>query len=438
MVKIGFIEDEPIILAAVGVKISQTPFEQGSIQDIYEECRGSELEKEAGKLKEAGNFEGAKKLKQEVERRIENSKKLVNEIMIKHRHLILGDFLPYTVALEDISRLAAIYLWRNVNVLNFVFGAGIEASFRVIKPNRYNKAVSDLGKIAFEAYEKAVDLGVPEQDARYMLPEGILTRMIFSSTPRYLGKLANSSKNAPLSEFKEIGKQIETLVKEKFGLELLQETLPSEWKFWGQEKIKEGISLDYQGKIHSFSLNMGVKGSLAMYAQLVRQRLLLCDVEPLEGISKKGRFVVPFTFPRATRKDYQEIASQAKQKQIESIERHEQDFVYYLLLGQEAEAIIYGKGATVIETSQARSEGVAQWEIRNQVGIPITRELAKYKELETEIGPRCWREKQCIEPGTFKTKKSICKAFFQAEGNWKGTLKELLDTLTEHYETFRV
>jgi hypothetical protein len=410
MVKVGYLEDEPVILAAVAAKISRTPFEKGDIQKLYEESRENR----------------------------EKSKELVNRIMRESGHMIFGDFLPYAITLEDISRFAAIYLWRNVNVHNLVFGAGIEASFRVIKPNRYNKIVSDLGKETFEIYKWALENSIPEQDARYLLPEGTLTRMIFSAPPRYLIKLANSLKRAPLPELKEIGGEVTALITKKFGLKILREKLPSAWKLWGNEDIKEGISIDYRGKFHSISLNMGIKGSLSMYAQLVRQRQILCDIEPLEQIAKKGRFVIPPTFNRDLKEYYREIAGQAKQKQMELIEKRDPNFVYFLLLGQEAKSMIYGKGSGVIETSRARSEGVAQWEIRNVVGIPLTMELAKYPELRKQIGPRCWREKRCIEPATFKTKKQICRAFELSGGNWQGTLEELLETLTESYQTFLI
>ena len=410
MVKVGFLEDEPAILAAVGAKISQTPFEKGSIQELYEECRANK----------------------------EDSKKLVNSIMRKHGHMILGDFLPYAITLEDLSRFAAIYLWRNVNVHNLIFGAGIEASLRVVKPNRYNEVVGDLGKIAFEAYEKALNLGVLEQDARYLLPEGTLTRMIFSAPPRYLIKLANSLKVSPLPELKEIGEKVAALVKEKFGLQVPKEELPSNWEFFGKKRIREVIHLDYPGKVHSLSLNMGIKGSLSMYAQLVRQRLLLCEIEPLEQIARNGSFVIPPTFSKEVIEDYREIVIQAKEKQIELLKKKDSNFVYFLLLGQEAKAMVYGKGSGVIETSKARSEGVAQGEIRNVVGIPLTIELTKYPELKKEIGPRCWREKRCIEPAIFKTKKQVCKAFLKSKGNWQGTLEELLEILKEPYKTFLV
>jgi thymidylate synthase ThyX len=412
MLKITFLEDDPIILAAVAAKISQTPFEKGSIQELYQECRANK----------------------------EESKRLVNRIMTKSQHLIFGDFLNYAITLEDISRLAAVYFWRNVNSLNLVFGAGIEASFRVVKPNRYNEIASDIGKIAFESYQKAINFGVPEQDARYLLPEGTLTRMIFTTTPRYFLKLANSLKNAPLEELKEIGEKIEAIIRERFGFEATEEKLPSEWKFWidnqTKEEIEEGISLEGSGKPHSISLTMGIKGSLAMYAQLARQRQILCDIESLEKVAKRRRFVIPPSFPESLKKDYKEIARKANQKQLELIKKQDPNFGYFLLLGQEAKATIYGKGAGVIEISKSRSEGVAQWEIRNVVGIPITRELAKYEELRKEIGPRCWREGKCIEPATFKTKKAICQAFSQAGGKWDKSLEELLKILKESYQIF--
>jgi len=175
-----------------------------------------------------------------------------------------------------------------------------------------------------------------------------------------------------------------------------------------------------------------------MYAQLVRQRTLLCIIEPLEAIARAGKFVVPPTFTKEAIESYEEIAKKAKEKQIELIEKEDPNFVYFLLLGQKARAKIFSFGSAVLENSKARSEGVAQWEIRNVVGIPITFELAKYKELRKEIGPRCWREKRCIEPPTFKIKKQVCKAFLQSKGNWQGNLEELLEILRENYETFTV
>jgi hypothetical protein len=340
------------------------------------------------------------------------------------------------VGLENLSRFGAIYLWRNVNVLNLISGSGIEASFRVIKPNKYTEIIGDLGKIAFDAYERAREAGIPEQDARYMLFEGTLTRMVFSASPRSLLKLANILEGSELDELKEIAADLKKIVSENFGLEFPEEKSPSLWKFWGQESIENGVFADCRGNVSSISLTMGIEGSLAMYAQLVRQRQILCEIEPLESISGKAAFVIPPTFTQETIDDYKRIAKLAYEEQTKRIKENDPNFVYFLLLGQNAASTIYGKGAGVIETAKSRSEGVAQWEIRNVVGIPLVESLSKYDDLCEKIGPRCWREKRCIEPAMFKSKKAICPAFAKNTGNWQGDLGELMKVLKEPYQKF--
>jgi len=409
MVEIIFLEDNPLVLACLGVKISQTPLKI-PIETLYEECKKD----------------------------MEGARKLIQKIIQKYRHRIVAEFLPYAIIFEKIPRFETLFIWRVVSSPNLMVGAGLEASFRVVEPDRYKEIVGDLGEMAFSAYETAVKLGVPAQDARYMLPEATLTRMIFTAPPRYLMKLANYLKETPLPELKEIGEKIENLIREKFNLEISEEKPPSKWEFWGEKRIREGIFLDYSGEIPSLSLNMGIKGSLAMLAQVARERQSLVEIEPLEQIAKRGSFVVPSSFPEEVIKDYQKIAKEAKRRQMELIEKKDPEFVYYLLMGQQAKAMIYGKGFGIIEISRERSCGAAQWEIRNAVGIPLTRELMGFKELEKEIGPRCWREQKCLEPATFKTKIQNCRPFKLSIGKWQGSLKELLDLLQEPQETFVV
>lgn len=413
MVKVNFIEDEPYVLAATGVKISQSPFEK-SLEDIYEECRENP----------------------------EKSKKLVNGIIKKHEHRILEDFLPYAVTLDELSRLASIYLWRNVNAPNLVYGAGIEASLRVVEPREFVSGIENFGKKTYEAYQRAVkDFKVPNQDARYMIPEGTLTRMIFSAPPRYLNKLANFLANTPLNELRKIGKEFKEIVERKFGIED-EEKVPSFWRFWGEgngigERTETKIST-LGGDPYSTSLNARVSGSLSMYAQLVRQRQFLCNPEPLESIARKKRFVLPSSFPEEVKKDYEEIAEEASEKQAELIDNKDPGFAHYLLLGQEAKAKVYGKGQGVLETSRSRGCGVAQWEIRSKVGVPITRELASHENIRDEIGPRCWREGRCLEPATFKEKLSECPVYI-SEGKWEDkSLEGILELLEEPTQSFEI
>lgn len=409
MVKVGFLADEPIILAAVAAMVSRTPFERGSIEDLYNMAKTSKKE----------------------------SIELVNKIMKQMGHMIFGDFLPYAVTIEDLSRFAALYFWRNVNVQNLIFGAGIEASFRVLKPNKFNEVISDFGKEAFDCYQKIINLGVPEQDARYILPAGMLTRIIFSAPPRYLAKIANILKNTPLEELRELGQKISELISKKFNLNIPEEFVPSRWQIWGGKTIKLEMRVNYRKMTDLPFLNGGISGSLSMYAQLVRQRLILCDIEPLEGIARQNGFIIPPTFPQEAVEIYKNIAEKAKKRQVDLIEKKDPNFVYFLLLGQEARAKIYGFGSALIESSKTRSCGTAQWEIRNIFGIPLTFKLARYTKLKTEIGPRCWREKRCIEPSTFKTKTQVCQAFLKYKGNWREDLEDLLNILQQPYEILR-
>jgi hypothetical protein len=283
---------------------------------------------------------------------------------------------------------------------------------------------------------------VPEQDARYFLPEGTQTRMILSFPPRYISKVANSLKQTPLDELKTIGKRFEEIAEKEFGIKT-EENVPSEWKFFGpakytEDKVELHVSNLFPSDIspvhidpHSISMNMFVNGSLAMYGQLVRQRENLCEMEPLEFTAGKGRFVIPPTFTPSIREKYKGLALSTWLSQMDLLEKEDPNFAYLLLLGQEATSTFYGKGYGVIETSKERSEGVAQWEIRSRVGIPLTRALSKYPDLVKQIGPRCFREGVCKEPATFKTKKAVCVAFEKSGGNWKGTLDDVLNILDE-------
>lgn len=409
MVKVSFFQDEFRTIAALAARISQEPFETGSIQDLFEKCLADK----------------------------KGSKEFINSI-VSRGHLIPGDMLPYAIGLEHITRFAAIYFWRLVNVYNLIFGAGIEASLRVIKPNRYIEFVSKFAKKAFRVYEEAIEIGVLNQDARYMIPEGTLTRMVFSAPPRYLLKIANSLIDTPLNELRNIGKEIKRIVEEKFGLIMPEEKSLSKWNFWGEKDIKEGVFLNYEGEIESMSFSMGFDLSLSGLAQLVRQRQSFCLAEPLEQAARRGEFVIPSDFPEEVRENYLKLAKEARQIQLKLIKNRNPAFVYFLLLGQGTRVNIYGNSFGVLDSSRARSEGVAQWEIRNQFGIPLTESLLRYPELQKQIGPRCWREKRCIEPPTFKKKKNICKAYQKEKGNWQGTLEELIDVLREPRKTFFV
>ncbi len=430
MVKINYLKDDPYILAALGVKISQAPFEK-TLDELYQECKENK----------------------------EESKKLVNSIIKIHHHNILLDFTSCAVTIEGISRFAILYLWRNINAPNLVPGAGIEASFRVTKPKKYkkigpkkiqiqttlngsqiiikskkyNKFIEDFGRRAFNLYEMSLKEGIPVQDAKYMLPEGALTRVIFAISPRYLLKLYNILKNSPLEELREISRGFEKVVRE-IGFETETGEIPAtSWEIWDEEiaNNEDKFSLNYSGKSTTLSLNYDTKGSLSMYADLVRERQILCELEPSENIAKNARFVVPNSFSSKIKEEYLRLAKDINEKQLELIEKKDPNFVYFLLLGQEAKSKVSGSGKGILETSKKRCCGVVLGELRSNFAVPITRELAKYDELKNEIGPRCWRENRCLEPATFKTKKNKCPVFEKYLGKKPEDFDKILDLLYE-------
>jgi hypothetical protein len=178
-----------------------------------------------------------------------------------------------------------------------------------------------------------------------------------------------------------------------------------------------------------------------MFADLVRQRQQLCNIESLEGIVERGTFVVPPSFSKEIRESYENIAYKAKEEQMRMVRKRNRGFVYSLLLGQQAFANIYAKGAGVIESSKARVDGVVYPELRSNFGIPLTRRLAKYSDLKKLVGPLCWRERKCIEPPALKTKENICPVypvFIRAKGKWEKPLSEILNLLGEDCGTFKV
>jgi len=406
--EIKFFQDKPNIIANLAAKVSQSPLSK-NVYEIYEESK-----------KEA---------------------KFAYNICKKYKHMVFGDFLNYAVVFDGISRFSCLYLWRNVNSLNNVYGVGIETSFRVVKPEKF-VFDDELFLKCKKVYDRAIEKGIKEQDARYVLPEATLTRLILSFPPRYFSKLLYAFKEN-LGEFQEIKRGLEKILKENFDYDIYED-LPTSWEFFGVwKKEKEDLEIDYKkidGKIdiYSLSLNAYVSGSLAMYAQLVRQRQFLCIIEPISNIVENSEFVLPNSFDKELEELYMGLAEEMSKKQKELLNKGDLNFVYYLLLGQKADARLYGKGISVIETSKRRSCGVSQWEIRNKVGLSLLKKLKEIG-LEKESSPACYINKKCIEPSVFKTKKSVCKIFNNYLGALdKLTIEDIFLYLSEPIKTFKV
>jgi thymidylate synthase ThyX len=402
MVKVSLLRSKPYLLAAIGLRLTRAPLDR-PIEEIERE------------------FESEEKAKRFVRK------------VYSYGHRIPADFCSHALVVDRISRAGSIYGWRNVNSLSLLYGAGLETSFRWVEPSDCIAGAKTLWREEKEAYLKALQEGIPKEDARFLLSEGTLTRIIWSMPPRYLGKLANAYKIFPLEEFVSIGKRMEKLIEEEFDLRI-EEKPTSEWRCWGRwEEEERDIRVTFsrdpgeeRPNLHSLSLEMRVQGSMSLYAQLVRERQFLAQIEPWESISRKRCFVLPPSLEKIE-EIYKEIAEKAVKEQEKLLEQRNPNFIYQILLGQQAIARLHAKSAGIVETARARSCYAAQWEIRSKLGLPLAEKIARYG---FKAGPRCWVEKSCREP---KKVKEGCPAFKRIG---KLRLEELLRMLEQRSRTF--
>jgi hypothetical protein len=141
---------------------------------------------------------------------------------------------------------------------------------------------------------------------------------------------------------------------------------------------------------HSTSINKALDGSFSMYAQLVRMRLGLTQIESPERSVSRAKYVLPSSFDLNSENAYKEIAVKATEVQILHLRQDGPNFVYYMLLGQKAKGLFHTFGKTSNHVGKARSCGSAQWEIRSNVGVELAELLS--------IGPKCMTDKKCTEP----------------------------------------
>jgi thymidylate synthase (FAD) len=132
---------------------------------------------------------------------IELSEKLteekVKELIKKLKnsgHLSPFEHSNFTFGIEGISRVTSHQLVRH-RIASYSqqsqrYVRVSDASFVVppsIERNREAKSlVTQINETAKEIYQKLIDLGVPEEDARYILPQGITTKIIVTMNAREL------------------------------------------------------------------------------------------------------------------------------------------------------------------------------------------------------------------------------------------------------------
>jgi hypothetical protein len=366
-------------------------------------------------------------LKQEKEKPIEKCIQYIEKVAVDYEHLIAAEFGNRAIVFGDISRLSSLYLWRNIGAPNEVYGDGLERSFRIQAPpfTCIDAESTRLYELGLDAYVKGAERGIPNEDLRYVLPKAVQTTVVLNApigTERYIAKLANAFKKWPLEEHEELRNGLLKIIGK--GYHFFSEEEPaSEWKLWGREWTEEDMTVPSKNPFSSI-INKTTDGSCSMYAQLVRQRMGLTEIEPAENIVRRARFELPHTFDREMETAYREIAAKAVETQTRYLNRKDPNFVYYLLLGQKGRGIFHTGGKNGESTAESRCCGAAQWEIRNKIGIPIAEFL--------EMGSKCYENKKCTE-----TKKSRDKC--PIKDDWpKLALEETRERLRVPLKDFEV
>jgi len=115
---------------------------------------------------------------------------------LKRNHLSPWEHSVYTFVIEGISRACSHQLVRHriasYTQLSQRFAKMIKEYFSIVKPPRISEN-SEASKIfdeavskAYEAYVKLLDLRIPPEDARYVLPQAVTTKIVVTMNAREL------------------------------------------------------------------------------------------------------------------------------------------------------------------------------------------------------------------------------------------------------------
>lgn len=395
MVEVTLVEDNPWVIRATATRLTQDSMDW---RTILEEEKGRPL---------ADCIKYIKRVAGEVVYREGGEKTRKG-----YGHPIAAEFGNRAIVLDGISRISALYLWRNINALSELYCDGLERSFRVQRPpfRCIDEESTALYELGLDAYAKGAERGIPTEDLRYVFPEGLLTTVMLNApvgTERYFAKLVNAFGKWPLKEHEELGNGVKKIIEEEFDF-FSEETPTSEWEMWEREWDEKDMII-LAKNLSSSIINKTVDGSLSLYAQLVRQRMGNTEIEPLENIVRRPRFEVPYKFDEEMQRAYREIATKAVEVQMRHVEQKDPNFVYNILLGQKARAVFHTVGNNGQSTAKARCCGTAQWEIRNKIGIPLAESLG--------MGAKCYENKICREPPKSKEKCPI-------KGDWTKLSRE--------------
>ncbi len=145
--------------------------------------------------------------------------------MVKSSHTSTLEHLSYTYQIENISRVTLAQIVRHricsfsvesqryVNQKDSKFITPPKVKVAFANDEELNKVLLDAYDDAFYAYDELIKAGVPKEDARYFLPQGITTNLVMTINARSLRNfLKLRLDNRAQWEIRELAGKIYTLL----------------------------------------------------------------------------------------------------------------------------------------------------------------------------------------------------------------------------------
>lgn len=357
-------------------------------------------------------------------------------------HGAVGDQTNFTFSLSDVTRLTTLFLCQSP------FASFLQQSMRHVKTGGYKLPESLLSKKyakvvvdkAFGLYNRMIEGGIPEEDARYVLPLCSTTNIQMNVNARGLCQLSAMARSENVgSEGKSVARQLLGNVAIEDGMALVnnygmnyeplsfypapdlfgESDILVKGGVWdnctnfsgdviallSKEELKDGIKnrkLHILSTLNHIHFTFGIGLSLAAFHQAVRQRTWDHCVETLENaINQKNRKVIPPSIGLSTEffcefvKLHDEMVECCNRLVSEGIPKSEAfNLIPHSLKIYD---LIHINGWNAIHSLGKRCCSKAQWEIRGIANKAKQIIEDQYPELGRYVGPQCLTYGVCPE-----------------------------------------
>lgn len=355
----------------------------------------------------------------------EKDLKLIGKVL-SSGHLTVIEHAYFTVAFNNVSvfaeqkliehRLAA-YTVKSRRYVDFT-GAGY-----IVPPDAPEGYCAHMDRL-FEIYRQLLELEIPREDARFVLPYCFRSNFIMSVNARELSHITARLTTGSLSvypELKQLGESLKAQLDEIFpGITAAESRLtrpfrtPDVSRAYGSPRqcrqevqliscpdhsfmdglnLKELVRDERPRELEMLNYIFSVKGiSLACLTHFARHRILSLLVPPVESVLDKNEYVLPATVKANPTALSLYLSAFESTADIPDSLRP-----YYALAGNTTDITLGMNARELIHFLRLRTCERAQWEIRAAAKEMLCLLTEDYPELFRYYGPSCAVLGRCTE-----------------------------------------